>query len=706
MLTRLECPYRIRLLCLNLVWALALPFAAPAQTTDPADPADPAEPCDEPCAVETPGDTPPESLGVFEVLGVLRSDVQPLRPEQTPGGNSLTMGGLLRSGRSVSFTGDAGEYREPRVRGAGFGLTRLTFDDRILPGQSRDPSNDRVLSVGLFPATLFQSAEISTDSDGAGGIAGTVELRFWPDRAPERLEASLGTHVTADEGKFTPFFSLRTPFAETDNHWGSFVLAYQNIRNPKTQNARLFDDAGTIETKDERSVLDLVSGGLTLFFKQELGTNGNLEVGLLHLFAEEDETEIATFRDSEEDEITVQREDLSYDQKITGLSLAWNLTRGRSEHRLALSFDDANFEEALVTNLETISLTGGGDEDLARAAYDGVFNVSGSVLEFQLSWRRRQRNESQSLDGDPAFSYSIEETIIAPDFRWNRAFASLTAELGLRIEDWDLDSLDVSSNDTEFLPFGKLLIAVGADASRITVAAGRTIARPSLADLTPVLRPDQPDEDQATIGNPNLMVTTASGIDIAFESTLAGVGYRVNGFYRDLKDIVELVQIDSDLFTPDNTGDGSLSGIELSLWGEAGHGPRWMLNYSYLRSSITDRRTGTKRRINDQPDFVLNGEIELPLGERAGAGLRLFAQGDARRSFLDERTVIEYDANIDLFFHYSIHQDWRFEAGVTNLLGTQRRQDTLFLDEGEPGAREIERENSDPAISLWFSGTW
>jgi outer membrane receptor protein involved in Fe transport len=700
MLTRRDRSFKIRFLSLNLVWALALAFAAPAQN------ADPSGPCDEPCPAEVSDDTAPESLGVFEVLGELRSDVQPLRPEQTPGGDSLTMGGLLRSGRSVSFTGDAGEYREPRVRGAGFGLTQLTFDDRVLPAQSRDPSNDRVLSVGLFPSALFQSAEVSTDSDAAGGIAGTVELRFWPDRAPEQLRATLGTHVSTDESEFTPFLSLRTPFARSDNHWGSFVLAYQNIRNPKTQHGRLFDETGLIEQKDEQNTLDLVSGGLTLFFKQELGDNGNLEIGLLHLFAEEDETEIATFQEFPEDETTMQREDLSYDQNISGLSVAWDLTRGTAEHRFSLSFDDADFEQALVTNLEEASLTGGGDEDLARAAYDGVFNVSESVLEFQLSWSRRQRNESQSLNGEPAFSYTIEETIIAPDFRWNRAFASVTAELGLRIEDWDVDSLDTSSNNTEFLPFGKLLVPVGDGDARFTIAAGRTLARPSLADLTPVLRPDQPDEDQATIGNPTLIATTANGIDIAFESTVSGVGYRVNGFYRDLKDIVELVQLESDLFTPDNTGDGSLSGIELSFWGEPGHGPRWMVNYSYLRSSITNRQTGAKRRINDQPDFVLNGEIELPLGERAGAGLRLFAQGDAQRSFLDERVAIEYDANIDLFFRYSLRRDWRLEAGVTNLLGTERRQNTLFLDEGEPVAREAERENSDPSISLWFSGSW
>ena len=93
--TRRDRPYRSRFSSLNLVWALALPLAASAQTTDPTDP---AEPCQEPCPVEAPGETPPDDLGVFEVLGVLRSDVQPLRPEQTPGGDSLTMGGLLRSG--------------------------------------------------------------------------------------------------------------------------------------------------------------------------------------------------------------------------------------------------------------------------------------------------------------------------------------------------------------------------------------------------------------------------------------------------------------------------------------------------------------------------------------------------------------------------------------------------------------------------------
>ena len=129
-----------------------------------------------------------------------------------------------------------------------------------------------------------------------------------------------------------------------------------------------------------------------------------------------------------------------------------------------------------------------------------------------------------------------------------------------------------------------------------------------------------------------------------------------------------------------------------------------MINYSYLRSSITDRVTGEKRRINDQPDFVLNGEIELPLGERMGAGLRLYAQGDAQRTFLEERASVEYSPNLDLFFRYAPRDDWRVEAGVTNLLGTERRQDTLFTGPGE--ARESERETSEPSISLWFSGSW
>ena len=136
--------------------------------------------------------------------------------------------------------------------------------------------------------------------------------------------------------------------------------------------------------------------------------------------------------------------------------------------------------------------------------------------------------------------------------------------------------------------------------------------------MSPIEREEAPGEDDTTRGNPGLRNEKAWGVDLGYERRLGSKGIvGVNFFYRDVKDVIELVALgenpdnpDGQLFTPRNIGDGKTWGAEvdfsapLDVIGMPDTG--LFANYTYLDSSIRDPFTGEKRRFNNQPHHVYN----------------------------------------------------------------------------------------------------
>jgi outer membrane receptor protein involved in Fe transport len=104
------------------------------------------------------------------------------------------------------------------------------------------------------------------------------------------------------------------------------------------------------------------------------------------------------------------------------------------------------------------------------------------------------------------------------------------------------DSADSNDYD-ELLPSASLRWDV-TEADRINLSLARTVKRPNFNELIPALL-DGEYGDNDYVGNPDLKPETANGIDLGFEHRLGRKGVAgINFFYRDVKDLIELANLD------------------------------------------------------------------------------------------------------------------------------------------------------------------
>src|SRR5262249_17861729 len=153
-----------------------------------------------------------------------------------------------------------------------------------------------------------------------------------------------------------------------------------------------------------------------------------------------------------------------------------------------------------------------------------------------------------------------------------------------------------ASNDYEkLLPSASLKWDV-TDRDRIIVSAARTVRRPDFNFIAPIVLEEEVGDSDLAV-NPFLAPETAWGFDIGYERRLGMRGViGVNFFYRDVKDLIELVNTGDEgsegpgtwIFQPQNIGDGKVYGIEFDLSTDLGFIglPNTGLfgNFSYLDS--------------------------------------------------------------------------------------------------------------------------
>src|SRR3546814_10048362 len=124
----------------------------------------------------------------------------------------------------------------------------------------------------------------------------------------------------------------------------------------------------------------------------------------------------------------------------------------------------------------------------------------------------------------------------------------------MRISDWSSDvcssDLIESSQDGEAIrvskDYNELLPSLHlkwdlTDADRISLSLAGSIKRANFNELIPALL-DGEYGDNDYIGNPHLDPETANGLDLGYERRLGKRGVvGVNFFYRDIKNLIELV---------------------------------------------------------------------------------------------------------------------------------------------------------------------
>ena len=282
---------------------------------------------------------------------------------------------------------------------------------------------------------------------------------------------------------------------------------------------------------------------------------------------------------------------------------------------------------------------------------------------------------------------SIEEDRNDAFLLVKRENTRLSWEVGVRYENTDFEISDATvappnnnaNNDYDFwLPSAHLRFAI-TDQDRIALSGSRSVRRPDFDALTPVLLEEEVAEENDFLGNPNLEAESAWGIDLGYERMIGKNGvFGVNLFYRDIEDKIELTSTGAEgsggpgtfIFTPDNVGDGEVSGVEFDfsapLTALRLYETGFFFNYSILDSEVTDEFG--KRRFNDQSKWTYNvGFIQnLPV-QQAAFGVTFREQGDAFGRVLGEEVRTSYDADLE-FFIEKRWQDLTVRLVGSNLL--------------------------------------
>lgn len=271
----------------------------------------------------------------------------------------------------------------------------------------------------------------------------------------------------------------------------------------------------------------------------------------------------------------------------------------------------------------------------------------------------------------------------------------LSWEIGLRYETTKVDITDRSDatdiiravNDYErLLPSASLKWDV-TDRDRIILSAARTARRPDFNFISPALLEEEVG-DSDLLGNPLLDPETAWGFDIGYERRLGARGVAgINVFYRDVKDLIELVNTGEEgsegdgswVYQPRNIGNGKVYGIEFDLSTDLGFlglpDTGLFGNVSWLDSEVTDFMG--KRRFNDQSEYVYNfGVIQDFPRWSAAIGATYRKQGTAFGRVIAEEVTTRYGADLEVFVEKRIGRNFTIRAVGSNLL--DGRKDETF----------------------------
>lgn len=397
-----------------------------------------------------------------------------------------------------------------------------------------------------------------------------------------------------------------------------------------------------------------------------------LKVGLANF----DESQYET-----EDEIDFDRATPRYTGDLTITGIVDEEYFGEFAHQIETS-DNTEFEFGLfyqVKQRDTDIRTQRNRFNVAVALRDGWDQFSDTPEVARIAWTNLQPvlgGESQ-IDEERFDGFAV----------FNGESGPLAWEAGLRYETTTVDITDLtvapadratSNNFSFFLPSAHLKYDVtGAD--RISASVARTVRRPNFNFISPaLLEAELGDND--LLGNPDLEPESAWGADLGYERRLGSAGvFGVNLFYRDVKDLVEVANTGVEgsegpgtfVLQPQNTGDGSVYGIEfdlstpLTIIGLPNTGA--FANFSWLDSDIED--AFGSRRFNDQSEFVYNfGLIHDLVQLDAAFGATYRKQGDAFGRVIGEEITTSYGADLEVFIEKRLGDSFTIRAVGSNLL--------------------------------------
>ena len=642
----------------------------------------------------------------------------------------LSVGDMLKQVPGVAFTSDVGEYDAPQLRGIGTQYTQILINGERVAGAG----DDRSVFVDRIPAELVERIEIIRAPTGdldAQGIGGTINIVLKNAGEFSGGQYRSGLYRSGDD-------TLRgSGYLGYGGQSGRFsymgALNYQGRYNAKDKRETLYDADGNLiafaQEDDVRDSRDL-AGNLRLSWL--LTTGGTFSVDGYSVGTRRDEDQFSPNFEVEDgvaelDAIEFEHEDI--EENSHGLALSFMQPFGEARFNIVLDYNRfdvdidnvaGEVEDDVEIALETETIDTDDTEMRLSPSFELPLGLNDRLLVGLDLGRKARDAATRTAEFDEDSGEFEDETEIngVYEIREQRfdAFAQYTWTLnarhaidaGLRLETTELEQEGFDSDgqrheaddsQTELNPnLHYRWLFTANDQIRASVA--RTVRRPDFSALVPFL---EEDAGEFFVGNPELEPETAIGYDLGYEHRFADqagiVG--VNLFYRDVSDLIEVVEIEDDVESPSNTGDGEVYGIEfdasfplvmLGLPGVNVYG-----NYSYQKSEITDPFTGQQRRFQLQPVYVFNLGFTHKLPQRITWGASFQKQGRALEYESDEIADVRYDGNLEAFVEYQISENLWVKLNGTNLLDAHKDETFRVFDDDLPDGQleefEVETES-------------
>lgn len=557
-------------------------------------------------------------------------------PEEIAKFGETSMGEVIRRMPSVSFGGPPGENNDARLRGLQKDYTQILIDGRPMTG--------RDFPIDQIPASQVERIEIirtpTADMD-AQGIAGAVNIVLKKIPVERTFSWKLGAGTMPEAPGSGKMGNAALSFGENRGGFGYLISgSIQNRYGIRTKDRKDYSgaDLNTLVNREKDfEVREHFEYSLTSRLNWTPSVANTIRFDPKFLFSYEDKDRERLKRADLSDEEFMNAEKT---RRYFGADLEWQHRPGPNTRytfgaEVQFKDEDKNQEDFRGRRTDPALAFAAGSEGQVYERSLGL-RLSGlwvvgekhsveSGLEWIPSeWNQVNRTWRRVDESDRVRTRAeVEEQKMAAFIQDEYLYSPRTVLTpGLRVEyvrgqsEYAGERRDL--NDDLHLGPSLHWLHNLTETTNLRASVTRTIRRPKYEDLVPsadIKRGTEDDPDK--VGNPDLKPEKAMGFESSIERYFAekrGV-VSLNFFYRDLTDLVEKeTQFNASNGRweqrPVNVDEGKLWGMEfdgsrrLDNWGLRGLTLRG--NYSWLDSSTRDRFTGDKRRINEQPNYILN----------------------------------------------------------------------------------------------------
>ncbi|HEY1077116.1 MAG TPA: TonB-dependent receptor [Fontimonas sp.] len=639
----------------------------------------------------------------------------------------LSVGDMLKQVPGVAFTSDVGEYDAPKLRGIGTQYTQVMINGQRVAGAE----GDRGVFVDRIPAEIVERIEIirsPTAELDSQGVGGTINIVLKDGANLQGGQYRAGLYRSGDD---TLRGSGYLSYGGQDGRFNYLAsLNYQGRYNAKDKREQLFAPDGELlafaQEDDVRDSKDL-AGNLKLGWL--LGNGATLSLDAYTVGTDRDEDQLSPNFEIEDgvaelDAIEYEHERIEETTWGTALRYAATFADGGAlnvtldYNKLDLDIDnlagEVEDDAELALGTETIRTRDGevrlspsltlpfGAHQLGLGVQLGNKDRDSATIAAEFDEDSGEFEDNSEIDGRYAITETRYDAWVQDSWKINERHA---LEFGVRVEtteleqegyDTDGNRRDADEKQTELNPnlhYRWMLT----ENDQIRASVARTLRRPDFNSLVPFLAED---DDEFFIGNPELKSESSIGYDLGFEHRFAkqaGI-LGANLFYRDVSDLIEIVEVEDNVESPDNTGDGKVYGIELdaSFPAQFIGLPNLNLygNYSYQKSEVADPTTGIERRFQLQPVYVFNVGFNHRVASKITYGASFQKQGRGLEFAADEIGSVRYDGNLEAFVEYAFSDALSVRLNGNNLLDAHKDEVfRIFEDDLPDGAlEEFERE--------------